>query len=96
MIHDKLSDNPKYRNVFVGVYKIIAEQGVAGVYKGYSATLMKQSSNQGIRFLVYEDTNKFLGHYIKQQAVANFLAGGFAGFCSVVCNNPIDVVKTNL
>jgi solute carrier family 25 citrate transporter 1 len=24
------------------------------------------------------------------------MAGGFAGFCSVLANNPVDVVKTNM
>jgi solute carrier family 25 (mitochondrial citrate transporter), member 1 len=24
------------------------------------------------------------------------MAGGFAGFCSVMANNPVDVVKTNM
>lgn len=28
--------------------------------------------------------------------LTDFLAGGFAGFCSVMFNNPIDVIKTNL
>ena len=26
----------------------------------------------------------------------DFLSGAFAGFCSVMFNNPIDVIKTNL
>mmetsp|Transcript_11762 Transcript_11762/g.11691 ORF Transcript_11762/g.11691 Transcript_11762/m.11691 type:complete len:90 (+) Transcript_11762:616-885(+) len=28
--------------------------------------------------------------------MVDILAGGFAGFCSVMFNNPIDVVKTNM
>lgn len=28
--------------------------------------------------------------------LANMLAGGFAGFCSTMANNPVDVIKTKL
>lgn len=27
---------------------------------------------------------------------ADLIAGGFAGFCSVMANNPIDVIKTRM
>lgn len=28
--------------------------------------------------------------------LADLLAGGFAGFCSVMANNPVDVIKTRM
>ena len=28
--------------------------------------------------------------------MVDVMAGGFAGFCSVMANNPVDVVKTNM
>jgi len=65
-----------------------------GMYKGYFPTLLRQSSNQGIRFVVYEETALKLNKYIKQKVICDLLAGGFAGFCSVIANNPIDVIKT--
>ena len=49
-------EKPQYRNIFHGVKTIVAENGIGGIYKGYSATLMKQSSNQGVRFVVYTDS----------------------------------------
>ena len=45
LIHDKLSPEPKYRNLFHGIYSIIQTQGLGGCYKGVVPTLMKQSSN---------------------------------------------------
>lgn len=57
---------------------------------------MRQSTNQGVRFVVFEDTQKFLSHYLSWKVVVDLLAGGFAGFCSVMFNNPVDVIKTNL
>lgn len=45
---------------------------------------------------MFEDTQKFLQNYIKWKALCDFLSGAFAGFCSTMFNNPIDVVKTNM
>ena len=96
LIHDKLSANPQYRNLFHGIYNIVQTQGLGGLYRGYLATLIKQSTNQGVRFVVFEDTQKFLQNYIKYKVLCDFMSGAFAGFCSTMFNNPVDVVKTNL
>lgn len=96
LIHDKLSENPKYKGLFHGVYTIFKTQGFSGVYKGALPTVLKQSTNQGTRFLVYGETRKFLDNYFKSATFKDFVAGCFAGICSVMVNNPIDVVKTQL
>lgn len=96
LIHDKLSPNPKYRNVFHGIYSILKAQGFWGVYAGPLATTLKQSSNQGVRFVVFEDAQKALNKVIPYKVAADLLAGAFAGVCSTLLNNPIDVVKTNV
>ena len=67
-----------------------------GCYRGLIPTLMKQSSNQGIRFVVYTDTAKMLEKWIKAKMPRDVLAGGFAGFCSTMGNNPVDVIKTKM
>ena len=59
-------------------------------------TVMKQSSNQGVRFVVFEDSKKFLTNYIPYKVIVDLSAGAFAGFCSVMANNPVDVVKTKM
>jgi solute carrier family 25 citrate transporter 1 len=46
--------------------------------------------------MVYEDAKGVCHHYIPIKVLADLVAGGFAGFCSVMANNPIDVVKTNM
>jgi len=58
--------------------------------------LMKQSSNQGVRFVVFEDTKKKLGEVIPYKVAVDLLSGAFAGFCSCMANNPVDVVKTKM
>jgi len=49
-----------------------------------------------VRFVVYTDTAKFLQGYINKKVVTDLMAGGFAGFVSVMCNNPVDVIKTKM
>jgi solute carrier family 25 (mitochondrial citrate transporter), member 1 len=41
LIHDKLSPNPKYRNIVDGVRQIVAAQGLGGIYRGYLPTLLR-------------------------------------------------------
>ena len=96
LVHDMLQEKPKYRSLAHGITEIVKAQGLGGIYKGYSATLVKQSSNQGVRFVVYTDTSKFLQDYISVKVLCDLVAGGFAGFCSVMANNPVDVIKTRL
>lgn len=60
LIHDRLAEVPKYKGLVDGVTSIIKQQGFAGTYKGLFPTIVKQGSNQGIRFLVYEDIHDYL------------------------------------
>ena len=53
-IHDQQSANPRFKGFFHGVREIIKVEGFGGVYKGLTATIIKQGSNQAIRFFVME------------------------------------------
>ncbi|MES1918584.1 hypothetical protein MHBO_000534 [Bonamia ostreae] len=103
LIHDQLQNakgQRKYRNFFHGVYRIVSEQGIAATYRGLSATLLKQGSNQAIRWLVY---SKLKAAFAKEGQAPNSigplktaLAGAIAGAASVYGNTPLDVIKTRL
>ena len=41
LIHDILSEKPKYRGVFDGIYKISKETGFSGIYKGLVPTIIR-------------------------------------------------------
>jgi len=97
LIHDKFMPQPKFKNLFNGINQIVHQSGFSGIYKGYLATLLKQVTNQGIRFLVFEKVDNFLSQYkaIKDHKfLRNIGAGSVAGLLSVLVNQPIDVVKT--
>ncbi|XP_078062110.1 tricarboxylate transport protein, mitochondrial-like [Mustelus asterias] len=98
-IHDQSSHNPKYHGFFHGLREIIREQGIRGTYQGLTATILKQGSNQAIRFFVMttlrnwykgDDLNKQINPFI----TATF--GVTAGAASVFGNTPLDVVKTRM
>jgi len=78
---------------------ILASSGVAGLYKGVVATVLKQSSNQGLRFMfmgVYRDAVLGWTGEAKLHPMQSLAGGVGAGTFSVLGNNPLDVVKTKM
>lgn len=70
---------------------------MGGIYKGLTATILKQGSNQAIRFLTYDETKKVLNGYMADRPiVVSLLSGAVAGAASVIGNNPIDVIKSKM
>jgi len=98
-INDQQSPNPKYRGFFHGVRHIIREEGLKGTYQGLSATILKQGSNQAIRFFVMESLKDWYRGGDPNKPVNKAVTGAFgavAGAASVFSNTPIDVVKTRM
>ena len=101
-IHDQNQKNPRFKGFFHGVREIIREQGVMGCYKGVTATIIKQGSNQAIRFYVMETLKSEYNKYKRVDANAAVpvlvtgLFGVIAGAASVFGNTPVDVVKTRM
>lgn len=85
LIHDRFQEKPKFRGLFHGVSTIIKQSGFGGVYKGLLPTIIKQGSNQGVRFLVYEDSKKFTmkAFPFLPVVVNSLISGGIAGAASV-------------
>jgi|UniRef100_K3WUR5 solute carrier family 25 citrate transporter 1 len=97
--------------VWQGTKMILAKEGIAGIYQGLTATILKQSSNQGLRFMFFSEFKKRVNpeflerhHLIKdaktmssgQHATVSLVGGMLAGIFSVFGNNPFDVVKTRM
>lgn len=98
-INDQRSGSPKFKGFFHGVKTIVATEGISGVYKGLSPTIMKQGSNQAIRFFVVENLKDMYKGDDHKKEVPKLLVGVFgavAGAASVYGNTPLDVVKTRM
>lgn len=98
-IHDQTSSNPKYRGFFHGVREIVREQGLKGTYQGLTATVLKQGSNQAIRFFVMTSLRNWYQGDNPNKPMNPLITGVFgavAGAASVFGNTPLDVIKTRM
>jgi len=98
LIHDILSPTPQYKGFFHGVTTIAKAQGFSGCYKGLGPTILKQGSNQMIRFAVF---NGLKARFVddprqKLQVYQTVSFGVLAGAVSVFANTPVDVIKTRM
>eukprot|EP00162_Nutomonas_longa_P022890 comp6253_c0_seq1/m.6017 comp6253_c0_seq1/g.6017 ORF comp6253_c0_seq1/g.6017 comp6253_c0_seq1/m.6017 type:complete len:178 (+) comp6253_c0_seq1:1-534(+) len=90
------------KGMLSGIAHIISTDGIGGIYKGVTATVLKQASNQGIRFFSYNEIKdvmlKYRGYPGKKDLdnSESLVAGMLAGTASVIGNNPVDVVKTRM
>jgi len=98
-INDQLLEKPKYRGFVHGLGVIVKTEGLGGLYQGLTATIMKQGSNQAIRFFVMESLKDWYRDGDSSKHISKPLIGLFgavAGAASVYGNTPIDVVKTRM
>ncbi len=73
--------------------------GIRGTYQGLTPTILKQGSNQAIRFFVYSSLKKYFqdgDNTVNIGNIKTFFIGATAGAASVFGNTPIDVVKTRM
>lgn len=84
-----------------GTISILKSEGIGGIYKGLVPTIAKQASNQGIRFLVF---NEYKDAVVSRKEDSSeglrpleaLLGGMISGSISTMFNNPFDVVKTRM
>lgn len=98
-INDRRSPNPRFKGFLHGVRLIIKDSGFGGIYKGVTATIIKQGTNQMIRFFTMETLKNWWREgdpkaYVPKYMIVIF--GAVAGAASVYGNNPVDVVKTRM
>lgn len=89
-IRTKFIHNPNLQ-----IKVLLKEEGILGIYRGCSSTILRQSLNQGIRFSTYNlliTMNK--DGEGKMNELKKFGYGCFSGFISTLITQPIDVIKT--
>mmetsp|Transcript_10924 Transcript_10924/g.19604 ORF Transcript_10924/g.19604 Transcript_10924/m.19604 type:complete len:296 (-) Transcript_10924:342-1229(-) len=81
-----------------GLKHILKTEGIGGVYLGAAATAMKQGSNQGLRFMWFNEYKRMVTNdgEKKLTPLMGLFGGMSAGCFSTLGNNPFDVVKTRL
>lgn len=79
--------------------KILRQEGPMGLYRGVVPTILKQSTNQMVRFPVqHAAKNAMTGgdKSLDKHPLYNGLAGAIAGAASVILTMPQDTVKTRM
>jgi len=81
-----------------GLKHIIKTQGFGGVYQGVFATALKQGSNQGLRFMWFNEYKRRVTNDGEKSLtpLMGLFGGMTAGCFSTLGNNPFDVVKVSV
>lgn len=81
-----------------GFKHILKTEGVGGVYQGAAATAMKQGSNQGLRFMWFNEYKRIVTKDGQEPMtpLLGLFGGMTAGCFSTLGNNPFDVIKTRM
>lgn len=88
---------------FLKVFKtLLKNEGVFALYKGGTATLLRQVTNQMIRFPIFVGSSNYLKRLQRipneqpLPAWQNLSVGAFAGMISTIINTPFDTIKTRM
>jgi len=83
--------------VFTAIRDINRQDGIRGLFRGHSATLLRVFPYAGIKFLAYEQLRAAIipsrGH---ETPARRFLAGSLAGITSVFFTYPLEVIRVRL
>lgn len=88
----------KYSGVIDCVTKIVKEDGIFGLYRGFVVTAFREVPSFGLYFSVYRNISQ--GFADKKtgepSATVTMMAGGLAGCASWASIYPLDVIKSNI
>ena len=89
----------KYNGSLDALIKIVKTDGVHGIYRGLTPTIMKQGTNQMVRFPFQTFFVSLMTRgdkELKKSPLVNGIAGAFAGAASVLVTMPQDTIKTRM
>jgi len=96
---DRRRGTGNYTGSFDALTKILRNEGPGGLYRGLTPTIMKQATNQAVRFPTQFFFMQWMTGGDKAQAanpLYNGAAGAVAGAVSVILTMPQDTVKTRM
>lgn len=98
--HAELHQPDCHRGPVSVAKSIIRTEGLRGIYRGFSITVLRDAPSHGFYFWTYEYIREQLHPGCRkkgQESLQTMLvAGGLAGVASWVCCYPLDVIKTRL
>ncbi|CAI6284738.1 unnamed protein product [Periconia digitata] len=92
---DDARNEKRFRGGFHATQTIWKEHGIAGLYRGFAGTTLKQASATAFRMGTYNILKDYeTKHDIKQSTLVNFANGSVAGTVTTLTTQPFDVIKT--
>ena len=83
--------------VATAIRDIFAQDGVRGLFRGHSATLLRIFPYAGIKFLAYEQIRaRIIPNAGHETAARRFASGSLAGMVSVFFTYPLEVLRVRL
>jgi len=93
--HMTQAQNESFYTVFKG---ILQHEGIRAFYKGGTSTMLRQVTNQMIRFPIFYTITNYVkdkrGDQNHLPVGYSLTVGAFAGMCSTIVNTPLDTIKT--
>ena len=91
----------KYTGSWFGVVTAMRDiqrgEGLRGLFRGHSATLLRIFPYAAIKFAAYEQIRAFLIQNKSQEtALRRFFSGSMAGCLSVFCTYPLEIIRVRL
>lgn len=88
----------KYKSVIQTGMLIAKEEGLNGIYKGLSGSLLREGTYSAMRLGFYEPCKRLLGETdpSKTPVWKRLLGGAMAGFVASGIANPADLLKTRM
>ncbi|GAB7361591.1 hypothetical protein MBLNU230_g1643t1 [Neophaeotheca triangularis] len=91
----------KYTGSWTGALRAMGDiygaNGIAGLFRGHSATLLRIFPYGGIKFLAYEQVRTVvIANKEQETSVRRFLTGSVAGCMSVFATYPLEVIRVRL
>ncbi|KFY33779.1 hypothetical protein V494_07325 [Pseudogymnoascus sp. VKM F-4513 (FW-928)] len=98
------SSNPQFARyagswagVFAAMGAIHRDEGIVGLYRGHSATILRIFPYAAIKFLAYEQIRSVIIHSREQETpLRRLLSGSLAGVTSVFFTYPLEVIRVRL
>ncbi|CAD7700365.1 unnamed protein product [Ostreobium quekettii] len=93
----QVPDGLQYKGLAAGLLRILRNEGVRGLYKGLTPTLVALIPSWAVYFTVYERLKSLLSAHSRGPSPGVHMASAAgAGAATVVATNPLWVVKTRL
>jgi solute carrier family 25 phosphate transporter 23/24/25/41 len=85
-------------NIIEGLKQVYNNDGLKGLFRGNSMSLLKSTPDSALKFYFFEKTKYYLRRHSDEELAQSklFIAGAVGGVIANICVFPLDVIKTRM